>query len=268
MDLGLKGKSVIVIGGSSNLGLNCCLALAREGANVVVAARGLEDCQKVADRCNAVKAGGTAIAVSTDATKLDACYALAKRTVQRFGRIDSLVISMGWNRLAYFLDLGPEDWERIISTNYWSTLTLLKAVLPVMIEQKRGNVVVMSSVIGRKGDPHESVYGGCKAAQINLMHTLALQYSHIGLRFNCVAPALTMPGGPEEMGGDSVWKGGGFDEKAQKILLEDFLSRTPMGSIAKPIDVAHAVLYFVSDVLSGHVTGNVIGTDGGIFMGS
>lgn len=265
MDLGLAGKTVIVVGGSSNLGRTCCLALATEGANVVVAARNTEDCQKVADQCNA--GGGKAIAVSVDATKLDQCEALVHRTMHHFGRIDSLVISMGWNRLAYFLDLGPEDWERIIATNYWSTLTLLKTVLPIMIEQKSGNVVAMSSVIGRKGDPHEPVYGGCKAAQINLMHSLAMQYSKTGLRFNCVAPALTMPEGPDSLGGDSVWKGGGFDAEAQEILLKDFLGKTPMGSIAKPIDVANAVLYFVSDAMSGHVTGNVIGTDGGIFLG-
>ena len=193
MDLGLTGKNIIVVGGSSNLGRNCSLALAKEGANVVIAARNPTDCQKVVDQCDAQGAGGTTIAIPTDATKLDQCEILVRKTVEQFGRIDSLVISMGWNRLAYFLDLGPEDWEKIIATNYWSTLALLKAVLPVMIEQKSGNVVAMSSVIGRKGDPHEPVYGGCKAAQINLFHSMAMEHSKNGLRFNIVAPALTMP---------------------------------------------------------------------------
>lgn len=267
MDLGLAGKNVIVVGGSSNLGRNCCLALAKEGANVVVVARDIADCQKVVDLCNALGGGGKAITIPTDATKLDQCESLVKETVNHLGRIDSLVISMGWNRLAYFLDLGPDDWEKIIATNYWCILTLLKAVLPVMIEQKSGNVVAMSSVIGRKGDPHEPVYGGCKAAQINLFHSLVMEHSKDGLRFNIVAPALTMPQGPDDIGGDSVWKGGGFDAEAQATLIKDFLAKTPMGTLAKPSDVAHAVLYFVSDVMSGHVTGNVIGTDGGIFLG-
>ncbi len=267
MDVGLKGKTVIVVGGSSNLGRACCLALAAEGANTVVVGSGAEDCRRVADQCKALKGGGMAMPLAMDATKVDQCETLAKKTVDRFGRIDSLVISMGWNRLAYFLELGPEDWQKIISTNYWVALALLKAILPVMIEQKSGNVVVMSSVIGRAGDPHEAVYGGCKAGEINLMHSLARQYSKTGLRFNCVAPALTMPENLDTVASDSVWKGGGFDAKAQKILLKDFTARTPMGRIAKPIDVAHAVLFFVSDVLSGHVTGNVIGTDGGIYLG-
>ena len=88
--------------------------------------------------------------------------------MKRFGRIDSLVISMGWNRLAPFLDLEPEDWERIIATNYWSALALLKAILPVMIKQKKGNIVVIASVEGRKPTVLEPVYGALKAAQISL----------------------------------------------------------------------------------------------------
>jgi NAD(P)-dependent dehydrogenase (short-subunit alcohol dehydrogenase family) len=266
MDLGLGGKTVIVIGGSSNLGRACCLAFAKEGSNVVVAARGIVDCQKVADKCKTL-GKGTAIAISVDATKLEPCKELVKKTLEKFKRVDVLVISMGWNRLAYFLDLEPKDWELIIATNYTATLNLLKVVLPVMIKQKSGNIVTMSSVIGRKGDPDEPVYGGLKAGQINLTHSLAMEMAQHGIRLNIVAPALTMAESPEELGGDSVWKGGGFTPEDQKVLIKHFEQITPMRKIAKPIDVAHAVLFFASDVMSGHVTGNVIGTDGGIYMG-
>src|SRR4030042_428006 len=152
MDLGLARKNVIVVGGSSNLGRTCCLAFAKEGSNVIVVARHIQDCQKVVDKCNALERGGTAIAIPIDATKLDQCEELVKMTLERFRRIDCLVISMGWNRLGYLLDLGPDDWESIIATNYWATLCLLKAVLPAMIAQKGGNIITISSVIGRKGD--------------------------------------------------------------------------------------------------------------------
>jgi 2-hydroxycyclohexanecarboxyl-CoA dehydrogenase len=269
MDLGLAGKTMIVVGGSSNLGRACCLAFAREGSNVVVAARHAEDCGKVVDKCNDIGAGGTSLAVPTDATKLDQCEELVKRTVERFGRIDCLVISMGWNRLGYFLDLGPEDWEYIIGTNYWSTLTLLKSVLPVMIGQKGGSVVTISSVIGRRGDAHESVYGGCKAAQINLTHSLAADMGRHGIRLNIVAPALTMPEDQDEVGSDSLWGPtvkGALSAEDKRNFRREFESKTPMGNIARPIDVAHAVLFFASDVMSGHVTGNIIGTDGGMYM--
>ena len=124
----------------------------------------------------------------------------------------------------------------------------------------------MSSVIGRKGDPHEPVYGGLKAGQINLTHSVAMEMAQHGIRLNVVAPALTMPEGPHDLGGQSVWKGA-FKPEDQEILLKQFEAATPLGTIAKPDDVAHAVLFFASDVLSGHVTGNVIGTDGGMFMG-
>ncbi len=269
MDLGLAGKSVVVVGGSSNLGRSCCLAFAREGSNVVVVARHPEDCQKVVEKCNEIAAGGTSVSIPTDATKLDQCEDLAKKVLEKFGRIDCLVISMGWNRLGYFLDLGPDDWEYIIATNYWSNLTLLKSVLPVMIRQKGGNVVTISSVIGRRGDPHESVYGACKAAQINLTHSLAADMGKHGIRLNIVAPALTMPQDQEEVGSDSLWSPtvkGALSAEERKNFRREFESKTPMGTIAKPIDVAHAVLFFASDVMSGHVTGNVIGTDGGMYM--
>jgi 2-hydroxycyclohexanecarboxyl-CoA dehydrogenase len=265
MDLGLAGKTVVVVGGSSNLGRHTCLGFAREGANVVVCARGLPDCQRVADLCN-LQGSGHSIGVSADATKLEECKRLAEKTMEVFTRIDVLVISIGWNRLAYFLDLEPEDWDQIISTNYIATLCLFKTVLPIMVAQKGGSIVTMSSVIGRKGDPHEPVYGGCKAAQINLTHSVAMEMARHGIRLNVVAPALTMPDGPETLGGNSVWKGA-FTPEDQKVLIEQFESATPLGTIAKPDDVANAVLFFASDVMSGHVTGNVIGTDGGMFMG-
>jgi NAD(P)-dependent dehydrogenase (short-subunit alcohol dehydrogenase family) len=270
MDLGLAGKTVTVVGGSSNLGRACCLAFAKEGSNVVVAARHIQDCHKVVDKCNAMEGRGTAIAISADATKLDQCEELVRRTLERFKRIDCLVISLGWTRLGHFLDLGPEDWELMIATNYWATLTLLKTLLPVMIEQKGGNIVTVSSVIGRRGDPHEPVYGGCKAAQITLTHGLAMEMAKYGIRLNVVAPAMTMPESPDEIGVDSLWSAtvkGALSPETKQTMIKDFESKTPMGKIAKSIDVAHAVLFFASDVMSGHVTGNVIGTDGGMYMG-
>lgn len=78
MDLGLAGKTVVVVGGSSNLGRSCCLAFAKEGSNVVVVARHAADCEKVVDKCNATGGGGTSLAISMDATKLDQCEELGK----------------------------------------------------------------------------------------------------------------------------------------------------------------------------------------------
>jgi len=269
MDLGLAGKTIVVVGGSSNLGRACCLAFAKEGSNVVVAARHLDDCRRVAKNCDQLKGGGVATAFSADAVKLEECEELVRKTVEQFGRIDCLVISMGWNRLGYFLELNADDWQTIIATNYWSNLALLRAVLPVMIKQKSGNVVTISSVIGRRGDPHESVYGGCKAAQINLTHSLAMDMAKHGIRLNIVAPALTMPESQDEVGTDSLWSPsvkGALSAQDKVTFRKEFESKTPMGTIARPVDVAHAVLFFASDVMSGHITGNLIGTDGGMYM--
>jgi 2-hydroxycyclohexanecarboxyl-CoA dehydrogenase len=263
MDLGLAGKTVAIIGGSSNLGRACCLAFAKEGSNVVVVARHIDDCHKVAKICNTL-GSGRAIAVSADATKLDDVKAVAQKTLGEFGRIDVLVNSIGWNRLGHFLEIDPKDWDWIIATNYTYTLNTFYVVLPIMIEQKSGNIVTMSSVIGRRGDPHEPIYGGLKAAQINFTHSMAQEMGKYGIRLNVVAPALTMPEGPETLGGDSVWKGT-FSLKEQEELVKAFEAVTPLGRIAKPRDVAMAVLFLASDVMAGHITGIVIGTDGGMY---
>lgn len=269
MDLGLRGKTAVVIGGSSNLGRSCCIAFAKEGANVVVAARHLDDCEKVAGVCRSLDPSGDVVSMAVDARKVDQCLEFVQRTRSRFERIDILVISMGWNRLAYFLELEPSDWETIIATNYWSNLAVLRAVLPVMIEQKKGSIVTISSVIGRKGDAHESVYGGCKAAQINLTHSLALDMAKHNVRLNIVAPALTAPESQDAIGTDSLWSPsvkGALTPEAGQQLFTQFVTNTPMNTLATPTDVANAVLFFASDVMSGHVTGNVIGTDGGMYM--
>lgn len=121
-----------------------------------------------------------------------------------------------------------------------------------MIKQKSGSVVTISSVIGRKGDPHEPGYGACKAAQINLTHSLAAEMSKHGIRLNIVALALTMPENQDEVGSDSLWSPnvkGALSAEDKENFRREFESKTPMGKIAKPVDVAHAVLFFASDVM-------------------
>ncbi|MFC1870847.1 SDR family NAD(P)-dependent oxidoreductase [Chloroflexota bacterium] len=261
MDMGLAGKTVVIIGGSSNLGRTCSLAFAEEGANVVIVARHIEDCQRVADKCSTL-GKGRFIPFSADATILDDCKKVVKKTLDEFGRIDVLVNTIGWNRLGRFLDIDPKDWDKIIKTNYTYTLNMFHVVLPVMIKQKGGNIITMSSVIGRKGDIEEPIYGGLKAGQINFTHSIAQEMGQYGIRANCVAPALTMPEGTETLGGESVWKGT-FSPEDQKSLIRDHTAITALGRLAKPRDVAMAVLFLASDVTADHITGIVIGTDGG-----
>jgi len=265
MDLALKGKNVVVVGGSSNIGRAISLAFAREGAGVAVVARHVDDCQKVADV--AMNQGASrAIAIGADVTKLLDVERMIQETLREFNKIDVLVISMGWNTLGYFTDIDPKWWGKIIDTNYINVLNCFKVVLPLMTNQKSGNIVTITSVIGRKGDPTESVYGGLKAAEILFSRCIAQQAASDRVRINCVAPGLTVPVGPETLGGDSVWKGT-FTPEQQEELIKEAEELIPLGKVAKPTDVAYAVLFLASDVTAGHITGTVLGVDGGLYMG-
>ena len=260
MDLGLAGKTVIVIGGSSNLGRACTLAFAEEGANVVIVARHLEDCQKVADKAKTL-GKGSFFPFSADVTRLDDCRAVVQKTMAELGKIDVLVNSIGWDQLGRFLSIDPEDWSKIVATNYTYMLNMFYSVLPIMIKQKSGNIVTMSSVIGRRGDIEEPIYGGLKAGQINFTHSIAQEVGKYGIRVNVVAPALTVPDSQDTIVGDSLW--GGTPPEVRERLIKEHLAITALNYLAKPRDVAMATLFLASDVMAGHITGIVIGTDGG-----
>jgi NAD(P)-dependent dehydrogenase (short-subunit alcohol dehydrogenase family) len=205
---------------------------------------------------------GRFIPFSADATKLDDCKAVVQKTMDEFGRIDVLVNSIGWNRFGRFLSVDPKEWKKIIDTNYTYTLNMFYVVLPVMIRQKSGSIITMSSVMGRRGDIDEPIYGGLKTAQINFTHSMSREMGKYGIRVNAVAPALTLPDSPDEAGGESVWKGT-FTPEIQKEMVRQHSALTSFGYLAKPRDVAMATLFLASDVMSGHISGIVIGTDGG-----
>lgn len=265
MDFGLKGKTVVIVGGSSNLGRACAINIAMEGANVVIASRTQANIDRVVSYIKGLNVEGEVSGFSFNAENHEDCKKLADMVVKKHGRIDSLVMSLGFAQHAEFLDIPPGNWRKTIDSNYTSVLGCVYAILPIMIEQKSGNMVVMGSVLGRLGSVYESVYSGLKAAVQSFFHSLVLGYSKYGLRFNIVAPATTV-GNKNECGDDSLWVKA-FSPKDIEELVTDTVAVTPMGTLATADDVGKACLFFVSDVMSGHVTGNVIGTDGGMYMG-
>jgi 2-hydroxycyclohexanecarboxyl-CoA dehydrogenase len=262
MDLDLAGKNIIVIGGSSNIGRAISLAFVKEGANVAIAARHIEDCQKVAEEAHTLNSGH-AIAFEVDATKYESVESLVKMTIEVLKKIDVLVISMGWNTPGLFTDIDRKYWGKIIATNFQNVLNCFAIVLPKMMEQKSGNIISLASVVGRHGDPHEAVYGGLKAGVMNFSNAVAKQAAAYDVRINCVAPGLTVPTKKENLGGDSVWKSA-VSPKQIDELIKEAKKNIPLGKLGKPIDVANAVLFLASNTAAGHITGTTIVVDGGL----
>lgn len=266
MDLQLEGKTVIVTGGSSNIGRAISLAFAEEGANVVIASRHLEGGQNVARIANTL-GSGRCLAIRTDVTKLDDVEAMVESTFKEFNKVDVLVNNVGWTKLGSFTEVDPKWWEPMVALNFTCTLNGFKVVLPIMKRQGSGNIISIASVVGRRGDYHEPVYAALKAAVINFSKSMAQEYAHDRIRINVVAPGLVMPTGPDTLEGDSMWKpGGSIPQEWQDLLVREAADDIPLGKVGKPIDVAHAVLFLASDVAAGHITGHIIGIDGGLYM--
>lgn len=261
MDFGLAGKTAIVTGGSSMIGRAITLAFAQEGANVVIAARGMEDAEKVANEANALGRGGRTIAVATDVIKLDQVLAMAKKAADEFKHIDVLVNNVGWDKIMMFTDTTPELWAEIIDINYKSVLNCLKAVLPYMIQQKGGAIVSIGSDAGRVGGFREAVYAGCKAAVSGISMAVVREVGRYGIRLNVVCPGVTPPSSPEEVGQRSGWKGVLFTPEQ----IETMAKSVPLRRLGKPSDIANMVVFLASDA-GAYVNGQTISVDGGSVM--
>jgi 2-hydroxycyclohexanecarboxyl-CoA dehydrogenase len=258
MDLGLKGKTAIVTGGASNIGRGISLTLGAEGAIVVIA--DLDEKQAAKTVGDIKAAGGKALAVKTDITKLEEVEALVKKVIDQYGKMDILVNNAGWDAFAFFVDTTPDLWEKIIKINYVGMMNCTKAALKPMIAQKSGAIVSISSDSSRVGGPRESVYSGCKGAINSISKTLARENGRFGIRINVVSPGATPPKS-EDIGEKSMHYGvkGPADNPD---MLKEILRLYPLGRVGTPKDIGNAVAFLVSDAAS-FITGQVISVSGG-----
>jgi len=264
MDLNLKGKSVIVTGGGSNIGRAISLAFAREGAHVTIAEIDAGQGEKTA--AEARKAGAASAMVSpTDVTKWDSVLATVRDVEGRTGCVDVLVNNVGWTLDRLFVEKERAEWEKEVQLNLWGMINCTRAVLDGMIARKGGAIVSMGSDAGRMGEFREAVYGACKAGVIALTKSLAREVGRHGIRLNVVCPGMTMPSSEDEFGDLSMWaaevnRAWGAPEMQARIA-----KAYPLRRIGKPEDVTGAVLFLASDA-AGFITGQTLSVSGGYTM--
>lgn len=263
MDLELKGKSVVVTGGASNIGRAISLAFVAEGAHVTIGDLDVEQANKVAAIANHNQARMVEV-VSTDVTSFEQVERLVARAREGFGGPDILVNTVGWDKLMFFGQTDPALWEKLFRINFLSVVHTTKAVLETMVAQGHGAIVSISSDASRQGEAREAVYGGMKAGVNSFMKTIAKEYGRSGIRCNVVCPGVTIPTADEEVGSASMWtrKGEMFSEEQ----LEKVARSLPLRKIGRPQDVANAVVFLASDAAAGHVTGQVLSVSGGYSM--
>jgi NAD(P)-dependent dehydrogenase (short-subunit alcohol dehydrogenase family) len=246
----LEGKVALVTGGASGIGRATALALAREGAKVVIADVAVEDGEETVRMIE--ENGGEAIFVETDVSQPDQVEVLINEAVETYGRLDCAFNNAGIEgEQAPTPDCTEENWDRVININLKGVWLGMKYEIPQMLKQGGGAIVNMSSVAGLVGFPNSPAYVASKHGILGLTKTAALEYATEGIRVNAVCPGVIRTAMVERA------TGGDPEVEAQFATME------PVGRMGKPEEVAEAVVWLCSDAAS-FVTGHSMVVDGGL----
>ncbi|MGY8798332.1 MAG: SDR family oxidoreductase [Longimicrobiales bacterium] len=227
----LSGKVAIVTGASAGIGEAIAIALAGEGASVVLAARRLDRIKATAATIE--ESGGEALAVQTDVARQEDVEALAKATTDKFGRIDIVVNNAGVMSVSPMAEGRIDDWKHMVDVNINGVLHGIAAVLPTMIEQSGGHIVNIGSVAGRRPFPGGSVYAATKFAVRALSWGLHLELgAKHGIRVTDIQPGFVST----EL----------LDTVANEAMREGWAKGWEGKRPLQPEDIAHAVLYAVT----------------------
>jgi 2-hydroxycyclohexanecarboxyl-CoA dehydrogenase len=242
----LDGKTALVTGGASGIGRATVLSFARQGARVICVDINEAKALEVARQANEA---GSAIDVHVaDLADPKSARRCAADVIARYGRVDILINAAGWNDIQNFLDNAPDYMDRVIAINLGGTVHLTQALLPPMIEAKRGKVVNVSSDAGRVGSSGETVYAAAKGGVIAFTKSLAREVARYAINVNCVCPGPT----------DTPM----LATRPEK-LREAFIKAIPFHRFAEPEEIADAVLFFASS-RSDYITGQVLSVSGGL----
>jgi 2-hydroxycyclohexanecarboxyl-CoA dehydrogenase len=264
MNLDLKGKSVIVTGGGSNIGRAISLAFAREGAHLTVAEIDEGQGRKVVAEAPGLGAA-SATFVLTDVTRWESVQDMVREVEGRAGRVDVLVNNVGWTHDRLFVEKERTEWEREIQLNLWGMINCTRAVLDGMIARKAGAVVSIGSDAGRMGEFREAVYGACKAGIIALTKSLAREVGRHGIRLNVVCPGMTVPPSEEDFGERSMWASAANRALSAPETQARIAKAYPLRRIGRPEDVAPAVVFLASSA-AAFITGQTLSVSGGYTM--
>lgn len=245
----LEDKTALVTGGSRGIGKAIALALAEDGADVVITyARSTDAANEVKEEIE--RLGGKAKALQADAVDQAKAEEVISGIVEDWGKLDILVNNAGITRDNLILRMSEEQWDEVIDTNLKSIFNYSKAAAKPMMRNRGGSIINISSVVGISGNAGQSNYAASKAGIIGFTKSYAKELASRNIRANVVAPGYIQT----EMTGE-------LNEK----VLESIKNETPMGRAGEAEEVANAVLFLASD-LSSYITGEVIRVDGGMAM--
>lgn len=243
----LEGKTAIVTGGTRGIGRGIVRVLAEQGANVVFTARNpaFEEVEK-----EAAAFGVRAKGFTSDASILSQAEELIEATVKEFGGVDILVNNAGITRDTLLMRMTEDQWNEVIRVNLTSVFNMTKAVQKVMLKQKHGTIINISSVVGISGNAGQANYAASKAGIIGFSKSIAKELGVRNIRTNVVAPGFI----ETEM-----------TDKLPEDVRKTWTEQIPLHRAGTPEDVARVVLFLASE-LSSYVNGQVINVCGGMNM--
>lgn len=249
----LAGKVAIVTGGGTGLGKTMALAMAKEGADVVIASRRLEAIEPAAKEVTAL--GRRGLAIPTDVTDSKQVNHLIERTISEMGRLDILVNNAGivrGQRPKELWDITDEEWRLGIDTNLSGTFFCCRAAIKYFVEQGRGKIINIASGNGLRGARGDYMYGTAKAGVVNLTRVLAITFAQNNIQVNCIAPGFVDVRALQPMPATS-----------QVARNAEFI---PVGRFGIPEDIGYLGLFLASDA-SNYITGVLFANDGGGLAG-
>ena len=245
----LENKVALVTGASRGIGRAIAIQLAAEGAKVAINFAGnLAKAEEV--KAEIESKGGEVLLVQADVSNSESVEGMVSKIIEKFGRIDILVNNAGITRDSLLMRMKDSDFDDVINTNLKGVFNCTKAVTKLMMKQRSGRIVNMSSIVALTGNIGQTNYAAAKAGIIGFSKSAAKEFAARGITVNVVAP--------------------GFIETDMTAAIpekikENMLKEIPLGRIGSPDDIANAVKFLVSDD-AAYITGQVIRVDGGMSM--
>ena len=250
MDINLSHQVALVTGGSRGIGAAAVKLFTQAGASVVFSYRkAAREAEEVVRKCE--RGGGHAFAVRADVAKMADAKKLAETAVRRFGRLDILVANAGvWNAAPAPIEkMTEKQWDEMIAINLKGVYSVIHHTVPVMIRQKSGCIIVISSTAGQRGEAFHTHYGASKGGVISLVKGLSTELATHNIRVNCVAP-----GWVETDMSAPVLKNRREYQEAVRVI--------PMGRFARPEEIAGPILFLASEMAT-YMTGEILNVNGG-----
>lgn len=243
-----NGKIAVITGASRGIGRETARLLSSSGASVVLVARDNSLIDLLAGEIAA--AGGTALPVTADIARPEDVERLFDTVTERFGRVDILVNNAGITRDSLLMRMKDEDWDAVLDTNLKGAFLCTRSAAKIMMKQRYGRIINITSVVGEMGNAGQANYCASKAGLIGLTKSNARELAARNITVNAVAPGFITTD---------------MTDKLSEKVREELASQIPLGRFGTPEDVAEAVL-FLSSERAGYITGHVLSVNGGMYM--